>query len=206
MKKIFYIVLVVILSVGISSCKKNELPPAKEGEPTVWVAGKVNGLPFKFEAGNNAVYANVVSHDIDSQSRQYIFKISAPDLKKSLEISINNGVERLGGVQEDLDKTIKPGSFNYIYSNTFPFVPYKLSEIILSYRDYATNQTFYTAPYSQNSVGAEFKILSVTDKMHNGKRYKMAEISFHCRVKNPSNGFWYDITEGHGFIPFGEKH
>lgn len=204
MKKLLYTIFVSLLLVGVSSCKKNELPAAQEGKPTVWVEGKVNNIPFKYEAGENATYGYTIAHNIDSQSRQYIFRINAPELKKSLEISINNGERQLGNVQDDLNKTIKPGSFKFIYSNTFPTIPYKLNEIIFLYIDHSTNSKFYTIPYNQNSVNAEFKILSVSDKTYEGKHYKMAEISFHCRVKDPSTGLWYDITDGHGFIPFGE--
>lgn len=193
------------LLVGISSCTKNELPDPIEGTPQVWIEGKVNGIPFKYEAGTNASYAYTIAHNIDSQSRQYIFRINAPELQKSLEISINNGARQLGGVDEDLEKTIVPGSYKFIHSNSFPYVPYRISEIILLYIDHTNQAKYYTVPYNQNSIGAEFKILSVTDKVHDGKHFKMAEISFHCRVKNPSNGFWYDITDGHGFIPFGQQ-
>ncbi len=205
MKKLIYIAFISLLLTGISSCKKNELPQAVDGKPTVWVEGYVNGVPFKYEAGTNASYANVIAHNIDSQSRQYIFKINAPDLNKSLEISINNGARKLGTVQEDLDKTIQTGTYKFVHSNSFPYVPYRTSEIILLYIDHNTQSKFYTVPYDQNSINSRFEIASVSDVMYNGKRYKVAEIFFHCRVKNPSNGFWYDITDGHGYIPFGEE-
>lgn len=204
MKRTFYITLFSLLLIGISSCKKNDLPMEEEGAPTVWVEGKLNGIPFRYDAGTNASYGAVVIHDIDAQSRQYIFRINAPELNKSFEVSINNASWTLGDKREDLEKTIIPGSYNFIYSNTFPNIPYRVSEIILAYIDHSTGSKFYTVPYNQNLVGAEFKILSVSDKTYEGKHYKMAEISFHCRVKNPSNGTWYDITDGHGFIPFGE--
>ncbi len=94
--------------------------------------------------------------------------------------------------------------FKFAYSNSFPTLYYRTSEIILVYIDHATNSKFYTVPYNQNSVSAEFEIIAVSDKTYKGKHYKMAEISFKCRVKDHTSGTWYDITEGHGFIPFGE--
>jgi len=204
-KKLIYIILIPLLLAGISSCKKNKLPPTIDSKPTVWVEGKINGMPFKYEAGVNANYANVIAHNIDSQSRQYIFKIYVPTLKKTIEISINNGAKKLGSVQEDLDITIQKGMFKFVYSNSFPYIPYRTSEVILLYIDHTTNAKFYTIPYYQSSVNSKFEIVSVNDVIKEGKRYKVAEIFFSCRVKDPNTGFWFDITDGHGFIPFGEK-
>lgn len=204
MKKYIIISFALLLVLGLGSCKKQELPPQVDGEPVVWVEGLVNGFPFKYEAGDNASYATTIAHNIDSQSRQFIFKIDVPSEKISMEISMNNGANTLSEVQEDLDKTIRPGIYNFIYSNSFPTVPYRTSEIILLYHDLKTGSKYYTVPYNQSSVGGKFEIVSVKDYMHEGKRYKLAEISFSCRVKNPFNGFWYEIENGHGFIPFGE--
>jgi len=199
-----YIVIVFALLLGLSSCKKQELPKPQDGEPIVWIEGKVNNVPFKFTAGENATYANVITHNIDSQSRQFIFKIDAPDFKKSIEISINNWQKTLGDVNSDLASTIQPGVYKFTYSNAFPFIPYRKSEVIFLYNDLAAGVKYYTIPYAQQLSG-QFEIVSVKDVEHEGKTYKLAEIKFSCRVKNPYNNWWYDITEGYGFIPFGQK-
>lgn len=198
-----YIILVFVALVGLSSCKKNELPIPTEGQPTVWIEGELNGTPFKFTAGENATYASTITHNIDSQSRQFIFKIDVPDYRKSIEISINNWQAVLDNVEKDMDSTIKPGKYKFIYSNAFPFVPYRTSEVIFLYNDKATGIKYYTVPYNQQA-SAEFEIVSVKNITHEGKKFKLAEVRFTCRVKYPYNNWWYDITNGHGFIPFGE--
>lgn len=199
-----YIVIVFAALLGFSSCTKQDLPKPEEGKPMVWVEGKLNNVPFKFIAGENATYANTITHNIDSQSRQFIFKIDAPSIGKSIEISINNWQKTLDDIDTDLDNTIRPGVYKFTYSNAFPFIPYKESQVIFLYNDILNNVTYYTIPYLQQAT-AKFEIVSVKDVEHEGKTFKLAEIKFSCRVKYPYNNFWYDISEGYGFIPFGQK-
>lgn len=199
-----YIVIVFAVLLGFSSCTKQDLPKPEEGKPMVWIEGKLNNVPFKFVAGENATYASAITHNIDSQSRQFIFKIDAPDLGKSVEVSINNWQNTLNDIDDDLSNTIIPGVYKFTYSNAFPFVPYKKNEVIFLYNDLTTGLKYYTVPYLQQAT-AKFEIVSVKDVVYEGKTFKLAEIKFSCRVKYPNSNLWYDVTDGYGFIPFGQN-
>ncbi len=191
-----------LILIGLSSCKKNELPEPIEGSPVVWVQGELNTLPFKLEAGNEAAFINTTTNVINEYLREFVFTIESPALKKSLQISIYSSQDTLTALPTDLENTIKPGIYKFAYSNSSIYMC-KNSEVVISYSELSTGHKFNTIPYDQD-VSGNFEIVAVTDTMYQGTKYKMAEVRFNCNVKDYL-GQTYNITNGHGFIPFGSE-
>lgn len=200
--------LVLLLSfaftLSFSGCTKKELPEPVEGKPQVWVECNINNVPFKFEVGENYTFGCPVVRDgSGGMIRQFSTVIKSELHQKSIEFLINNHSLKLSSIKEDIEQSIKPGAYKFSYTSQFPY-PYKLGEVIVNYKD-LSNQNFYTSlAFPQVSVG-HFEILSVKKVESDGFTYKLAEISFSCVAKNPANGHKYEVTDGHGFIPFGQQ-
>ena len=200
----YILLLFVLVLTSLAGCKKNELPEPVQEIPAVWMDCKINGVKFEFKAGINAVYGSVFNNIIDTAKGQFIFQLVSPEYHKVIEVAINNFNEVNTTVAEDLAKTIQTKTYRYMYSNTFPLLTYKPGEVQVYYGDKATGYDYYSAAYHQDST-RYFSITSVKDVVYHNKHYKLAEVSFSCMVKTPYNNKWYNITEGHGAIPFGEN-
>lgn len=150
--KPFIIIVLTILTTFLAGCKQNELPEPVEETPSVWIECEVNGKPFKMEAGENAVYATSVANNIDSNHREYIFKIDAPSLKKSIQVSVYNYQNKLNSLDDDLDSTVKPGNFKFIYTNMWPVFVVKPSHMVLIYQDYDKSLRYFSASVYQDST------------------------------------------------------
>lgn len=190
----------LLLLVGLSSCKKNELPEPVASTPVVWVQGELNTIPFKLEAGNEAAFIHTTTNVINEYLREFVFTIESPALKKSLQISIYSSQDTLTALTIDLERSIKPGIYKFAYSNSSIYMC-KNSEVVISYSELNTGHKFNTIPYDQD-ISGNFEIVAVSDTVHQGTKYKMAEVRFNCNVKNYL-GQTYNITNGHGYIPFG---
>jgi len=201
MKKTILLSLLVIILMGLSACKKNELPEPIEGTPVIWVNGELNALPFKLEAGNNSAFLTTTTNVINDYLREFVFTIESPELKKALQISIYSSQDTLTALPLDLERTIRPGIYKFAYANSSIYMC-KNNEIVLTYTDQNTGQKYNTIPYNQD-VSGSFEIVTVTDTIHKGSLYKMAEIRFNCVVRD-SLGQTFSITNGHGFVPFGQ--
>lgn len=198
------IILFVLIMLAQAGCKKNELPQPVQETPPVWMECKINGVKFEFKAGINAAYASVFNNTIDTVKGQFIFQLVSPEYHKVIEVAINNYNSTSGNINHDLETTIQPRNYRFLYSNNFPYVNFKPGEVQVYYGDKITGQNYYSGAYPQDST-RYFSITSVKDVEYNGKYYKLAEISFSCMGRNPYNGKKYDITEGRGAIPFGEQ-
>ena len=199
MKNTALLTLLLLLA-GLSSCKKNELPEPIEGTPVVWVQGELNTIPFKLEAGNEAAFINSTTNVINEYLREFVFTIESPTLKKSLQISIYSSQDTLTALPLDLERTIRPGTYKFAYSNSSIYMC-KNSEVVITYSELNTGHKFNTIPYDQD-ISGNFEIVAVSDTVHQGTKYKMAEVRFNCNVKDYL-GQTYNITNGHGYIPFG---
>lgn len=199
MKNTIILSLLLILT-GLSSCKKNELPQPTEGTPVIWVQGELNTIPFKLEAGNEAAFINTTTNVINEYLREFVFTIESPQLKKSMQISIYSSQDTLTELSIDLERTIKTGNYKFAYSNSSIYMC-KNSEVVVTYSELNTGHKYNTIPYNQDFSG-NFEIVAVTDTIYQGTKYKMAEIRFNCNVKDYL-GQSFNITNGHGYIPFG---
>jgi hypothetical protein len=198
-----YILTILLgLMLGLSACNKNELPQPVAEDPQVWLAGELNGKPFEIKAGINASYATSLTNDFDSVFREFIFKIEAPNTKETIIFNLYDSFTNYNTAKDILDNSIKPGSFRFTYSNTQQF-NFAAKDIIVRYINYNSGQIYYSYQYFQNP-SASFKIVSVKDVVFDGKPFKMAEVEFNCKLRCPANSWVIHITNGHGFIPFGQ--
>ncbi|HYG15625.1 MAG TPA: hypothetical protein VEC12_07710 [Bacteroidia bacterium] len=202
--KPFIILVLTILTMFLSGCKQNDIPEPVEETPAVWIECEINGMPFKMEAGENAVYATAIANDFDVNKREYIFKMDALALKKSFQISIYNYQHKLGDMYEDLDSTIKPGEGRFLYTSMWPNFKPLPSRMFVIYEDLEKSLKYFTIPIYQGS-SSYFEIVSVKDVVNEGKKFKMAEIRFSFELECPDNHWKLWVTKGHGFIPFGQK-
>lgn len=202
--KPFTLIVLTILTTFITGCKQNEMPEPVEGTPAVWIECEINGIPFKMEAGENAVYATAIANDFDVNKREYIFKMDALALKKSFQVSIYNYQFKLGDVYKDMDSTIQPGEIRFLYTSGWPNFNALPSRMFVIYTDLEKSQKYYTIPVYQG-IKSYFEIVSVKDVVNDGKKFKMAEIRFSFEVVCPDNQWKLYITNGHGFIPFGQN-
>lgn len=205
LRNIKTLILSFLLVTIIGGCTKNDLPEAIEGKPTVWIECKINGTYVKFEAGEGLNYAcPIVNDGSNGKIRQFTSEIKSAQLQKAIKITINNNQSTTSSMNDDMANTIVPRVYKFSYTNQYPSYLYKMGEIIIDYKDLLTKNHYTTLPYQQGSSGS-FEIVSVKDVNHDGVNYKLAEIKFSCLAKNPSNGAMYIITEGHGFLPFGQQ-
>ncbi len=205
LRNIKTLTLSFILIVVFGGCTKNELPKPIEGTPQVWLECKINGNYFKFEAGKDLNFAcPIVNDGSNGVIRQFTSEIKSAKFQKAIKITINNNQATSPSMEDDMANTIVPRVYKFSYTNQFPTYFYKMGEVIIDYKDLNSQSLYTTLPYPQSGVGS-FEIVSVKDVHHEGVNYKLAEIKFSCRAKNPSNGAKYNITEGHGFIPFGQQ-
>ena len=202
--KPFIILVLTILTMFLSGCKQNDMPEPVEEKPAVWIECDLNGMPFKMESGENAVYSTAIANDFDLNKREYVFKMDALALKKSFQISIYNHQFKLGDLYEDMDSTIKPGGVRFLYTGDWPRFNVLPSRMFMVYTDLEKSLKYFTIPVYQDST-FYFEIVSVKDVVNEGKRFKMAEIRFSCRLECPDNKWKLYVTNGHGFIPFGQK-
>lgn len=194
-----------ILLLAFSACTKKELPEAIDGKPQVWIECKVNGAPVKFAAGEDYTFGCPIVHDgAAGKIRQFTSEIKSQLHQKAIRVTINNRNANISDMQDDLENTIKTGAYKFSFTNQYPVYLYKLGEVIVDYTDLKDKYMYSSLLYPQVNVG-HFEILSVKDVEFEGNRYKVAEISFSCMAQTPSNGAWFNITEGHGFIPFGQQ-
>jgi hypothetical protein len=199
-----YILIVLFgLALTLSACNKNELPKPIEEQPQVWLAGSINGNPFDIKAGVNAVYASSYTHTFDSIFREFIFKIDLTGSKEALIFNLYDSFTNYTNPKDILDHSIQPNTYRYTYSNVQNF-NFAAKDIIVRYVNYGASQTYYSYQYFQ-SPSASFKIISVKDIVFEGKPFKLAEVSFNCKLKCPLNGWLINITDAHGFIPFGQQ-
>jgi hypothetical protein len=187
----------------LSACTKKELPQPVEGTPSIWMQCKMNGSPFQLNVGENATYGTNISFT-SANIKQFVFRIDDLNTKKSFEIAINNYTDSVGDTYSDLDKTIKPGKYSFIYTSAFPYFYFNPSEVSVSYSDKINKISFYSMATTQTG-DAEFTIVSVKDVVEDGRKYKMAEIKFACTIQydDGSNIWKYVVTDGHCVIPFG---
>lgn len=198
---------IILLSIslfllGLSACKKNDLPEPINSTPAIWLQAEVNGVPTRLESGENAFYTTTISRMISDNLREFVFYIEAPDLKKSVKITIYSSKDTITPLEDDLNASITPRTYKFAYSNSAWYLC-KNSEVIITYYDHVTGRIYNTIPYNQE-ISGNFDIVSVTDREFEGITYKMAELNFNCHVKD-YQGNIYNITNGKGMIPFGDR-
>src|SRR5215212_7579697 len=146
-------ILFSILVTALAGCKKNELPEPVKEEPKIWVKFAINGMPYEFTAGEGQTIASATSMVFNSK-RDFIFNIDAPDVRKSLKISIFNVPQNVisqtfDNVESELDRTILPGVYKYSYNDGSVFWQPKQGELALEYRDDDYNETYETQSANQ---------------------------------------------------------
>jgi hypothetical protein len=210
-----YILIFFLLVLGLNSCKeKEELPEPVEGKPVIFLEGQIDSFPFKLESGENATFGNAAAYRYIYPSSSdtfmiFYFSMNLVDDKKrvlqTFEITLNNHKEKPGIFEEDLNNTIKPGSYSYAYTDisSFPNYNFMPSQVTVSFIDYTSGYSYFSLPHWQGGLN-KFKILSVKDEYRYGKHYKVAEVEFKIHLRCMSHAPQYYIPlSAKGFIAFG---
>lgn len=198
----FFVLLAVTL-LGLAACSKKELPEPIEETPQIWVKAKIDGVPVEMAAGQDISYATTIKHNIDSNLTEFVFKINDLGNGHGLQITFIDSFKQFATTAAQLSHSINTGIYKFAYTSSWPF---KLSanEIIVIYNDYNLSEAYYSI-YSAQPQWAKFEIESVKDVMFEGKPFRMAQIKFSCKIKDPFTGWNYTITDGTASIPFGER-
>lgn len=200
--RVFFVLLAFAL-LGLAACTKKELPEPIEETPQIWVKAKVDGVPVEMIAGKGVLYATTIKHNIDSNLTEFVFKINDPDNYRGLQITFIDSFRQFATIEDQLSQSITTGGYKFAYTSSWPF-KLNSNEIIVIYNDYKLSETYYSI-YSAQPQWAKFEIVSVQDVVFEGKPFRMAQITFSCKIKDPFTGWTYTITDGIASIPFGQR-
>lgn len=196
------LILLLATAVILGSCNKKDLPQPIEETPQIWLECKINNMPYKLEVGEDLNFSKLATITTNNDKRQFISEIESHKYQQAVRITINNFKYSTSSIDDDMNNTIQTGNYNFSFSNNPSSYPFKPQEVIIDYR--TCNSCWYSSLICDQTASGSFEIVSVKDVNYEGKNYKLAEIKFSCAAKNTSNGSYLTITDGHGFIPFGE--
>ncbi|KAB2917985.1 MAG: hypothetical protein F9K23_02220 [Bacteroidetes bacterium] len=198
-----FLMLLAFALLGLAACTKKELPQPVEETPQIWVKAKIDGVPVEMAAGEGVSYATTIKHNIDSNLTEFVFKINALDNEHGLQITFIDSFNNFGTIEEQLAHSITTGGYKFAYTSSWPF-KLNANEIIVIYNDYRHSEEYYSL-YSPQPQWAKFEIQSVKDVIFEGKPFRMAQVAFSCKIRDPFTGWTYTITDGTASIPFGQR-
>jgi len=193
-----FLALLGILS--LTSCEKNKLEPSGIEAPRIYFEALYNGVPFSYKAGEKTYLANSYRL-LNNHDSLLIYTFAIEDYvnssRKYVEISINNFCAPYISEDNDIDSTIKAGSFKYNAPVPNPKNPKHLSEVTIDW--YNDLQERYST-YSIDQKYSWFTIVSVTDTLYKGLsgsvNLKKVVIDFNCLLLNESFGDTLRLSQG----------
>jgi hypothetical protein len=191
---------------SLAACEKNTLEPSKTEEPRLYFEALFNAVPFSYKAGEHTYLANAY-HLLNNHDSLLIYTFTIEDYLNSsrsyIEISINNFKAPYINKDEDIDNTIKPGSFNYVGVPPIPQNPKHLSEVNINWYNDLKEK------YSTNNINQKyswFNIVSVTDTIYKGANgnvnLKKVVIDFNCLLFNSGFGDTLRLSQGRAVAIF----
>ncbi len=198
-----FLVLLAFSLLGLAACTKKELPEPIEETHQIWVKATIDGVPFEMAAGKGSSYATTIKHNIDSNLTEFVFKINDLANEHGLQITFIDSFSKFETIQEQLSHSITTGGYKFAHASSWPF-KLRANEIIVIYNDYKHSEEYYSI-YSAQPQWAKFEIVSVKDVVFENKPFRMAQIKFSCKIKDPFTGWIYTISDGEASIPFGQR-